>query len=432
MLQHVLAAVWIAEGHIPELDLAPQRLPVLPLGVEGVAVLLDDLRGVLNLRLFVHQIRHPLNGGLQRDEFRQIGGGHLDGVEDADGVGGKGRQSGQLQRLIQYHVAAPQQHDGHRHGAEEQHQRDKHRIEPGCPDAGVVHLPGETAEGVGGLLLRHQRLGGAGAGDALVEGSGDAGVQLTYLPVPVEDAVLEVPRQNGHHRNDGDDRQRQPPVQSQHGRKGPQHIEHRPQDIREVPCQHTGDAVGVAHDTGQQIPHRGHVIKGEGQGLQMVEQSPTHILAQIHLDVHGVPGEDHHRQGLHQNDRQIRQCIGQQPRQGVLFDKILDGVLLEQGQHHVHQSADAVEHQHGHEGAPIGPQERPQPLPDLPVEGLGIFLFVNGCHVRPPLPPAAPGRHSASECCRYPGRCRALPPAGHGSPAPPPGRRPAPECGRPA
>lgn len=66
MLQHVLAAVGIAEGHIPELDLAPQRLPVLPLGVEGVAVFLNDLRGVLNLRLFVHQVGYPLDGGLQR------------------------------------------------------------------------------------------------------------------------------------------------------------------------------------------------------------------------------------------------------------------------------------------------------------------------------------------------------------------------------
>ena len=432
VLQHVLAAVGIAEGHIPELDLAPQRLPVLPLGVEGVAVFLNDLRGVLNLRLFVHQVGYPLDGGLQRDELRQIGGGHLDGVEDADGIGGKGRQSGQLQRLIQHHIAAPQQHDRHRHGAEEQHQRDKHRIKPGCPDAGVVHLSGETAEGVGGLLLRHQRLGGACAGDALVEGAGDAGVQLTHLPVPVEDAVLKIPCQNGHHRHNGDNCQRQLPVQRQHGGKGTQHIEHCPQDIRKVPRQHTGDAVGVAHDTGQQIAHRGHVIKGEGQGLQVVKQCPTHILAQIHLDVHGVSGKGHHRQCLHHHHRQIRQCIGQQPRQGVLFDKILDGVLLEQGQHHVHQSADAVEHQHGDEGAPIGPQERPQPLPDPPVEGLSIFLFINGRHARSPLPPTAPGRRSASECCRYPGRCRAFPPVGRESPAPPPGRRPAPECGRPA
>ena len=90
MLQHVAAAVGIAEGHVPELDLAPDGLPVLPLGVEGVAVLLDDLRGVLNLGGLVHQVHDPLDGGLQGDELGDVGGGHLDGLENAHGIGGEG------------------------------------------------------------------------------------------------------------------------------------------------------------------------------------------------------------------------------------------------------------------------------------------------------------------------------------------------------
>ena len=110
-------------------------------------------------------------------------------------------------------------------------------------------------------------------------------------PVPPEDAVLEIPGEHRHHRHDDDDHQRQPPIQDQHGGKGPQHIEQRPQDIRQIPGHHAGNAVGIAHDPGQQISHGGHVVKGEGQGLQMMEQRPTHILAQIHLDVHGVSGQ---------------------------------------------------------------------------------------------------------------------------------------------
>ena len=207
-------------------------------------------------------------------------------------------EGGQLQQVIGDHIAAPQQHNGHGHGAGKQHQRDIHRVEPGRADAGVVHLAGQVPEGGHGLLLGAQGLGGFGAGDALVERAGDAGVQLPDLPVPAEDAVLEIPGEHRHHRHDDDDHQRQPPIQDQHGGKGPQHIEQRPQDIRQIPGHHAGNAVGIAHDPGQQISHGGHVVKGEGQGLEMVKQGPAHIPAHVHLNGHGVAGKGHHGQSL--------------------------------------------------------------------------------------------------------------------------------------
>ena len=380
VLQHVAAAVGIAEGHVPELDLAPDGLPVLPLGVEGVAVLLDDLRGVLNLGSLVHQVHDPLDGGLQGNELGDVGGGHLDGLENAHGIGGEGGKGGQLQQVVGDHIAAPQQHDGHGHGAGKQHQRDIHRVEPGRADAGVVHLAGQVPEGGHGLLLGAQGLGGFGAGDALVEGAGDAGVQLPDLPVPAEDAVLEISGEHRHHRNDDDDHQGQPPVQGQHGRKGAQHIEQGPEDIRHVPGDHAGDAVCIAHDPGQQIAHGGYVIEGEGQGLEMVEQGAAHIPAHVHLDGHGVAGEGHHGQGLQDDHQQIRQGEGYDAPEGIRLDEVADGVALEQGNGHVHQGAQAVEHQHPYKVPAEGPHKGGQPFPDAPVKGFCIIFLVEGSH----------------------------------------------------
>lgn len=93
-----------------------------------------------------------------------------------------------------------------------------------------------------------------GPGDALVEGPGDAGVQLGALSGSTGDAVLEIPGEHRHHRHDDDDHQRQPPIQDQHGGKGPQHIEQRPQDIRQIPGHHAGNAVGIAHDPVSRYP----------------------------------------------------------------------------------------------------------------------------------------------------------------------------------
>ena len=395
VLQYILAAVGIAEGYIPELDLAPQRLPIFLFGVEGIAVFGLHLRGVLHLGLLVQQVGDPLDGGLQGDELGDVGRRHLDGLEDAHRVAGKGRQGGQLQHLVQHQIAAPQQHDGHRHGAEKQYQRDVNGVEPGGPDAGILHLGGELVKSVAGLVLHHQGLGGLGAGDAFVKGAGDAGVQLAHLSVPVEDAVLEISGEHRHDGHDEDDHQGQLPVEQQHGNKAAAHVKQRPQNIGEVPGDHAGDAVGVAHDPGQQIAHRGHVVEGKGQGLQMVEQLIPHIPAHEHLDAHGVPGKGHHRQRLQHDDRQIGQGIGPQALQRASLDKIADGVPLEQRQYHVHQGAYAVEHQHSHKVQPVGPEEGRQPLPDPQVKGLCIVLFVKCGHYCSP-----PSRISARSSAR--------------------------------
>ena len=337
VLQHIVPAVGIAEGHVLELNLSLEGLPVLPLGVEGVSVFFYDLGGIGDLGLLIEQVGDPLDGRLEGNELRQVGRGDLNGFKDAHGIGDKDRQGGDIQRLLRRQVAPPQQHDGHRQGGEEQRQRNIHRVEPGGPHTGTPHGVGELPEALDALILNHQGFGRLGPGDTLVEGPGDLGVELAHLAVPVEDAGLEPARQRRHHRHDEDDHQRQPPVQGQHGCKTAQHIQHPPRHVRQVPCDVAGDAVGVVHHPGDEVAHWGDVVKGQGQGLQMAEEIPSHVPAQVHLHVHGPACKAHHHQRLQCNSPQIGRCVGRQAVQRPPLDKVADGVLLEQGKDHVHQ-----------------------------------------------------------------------------------------------
>ena len=70
MLQHVLAAVGIAEGDVLELDIAVERLPVFLLRVEGVAVFLRDFRRVAHIGLGLHELGEALDVDLHVDERR--------------------------------------------------------------------------------------------------------------------------------------------------------------------------------------------------------------------------------------------------------------------------------------------------------------------------------------------------------------------------
>ena len=72
VLQNVLAAVRIAEGHVLKFDVAVQRLPVFLLRMEGVAVDRLDLRRVAHLRLLVQKVGDALDGGLQGDKLRDV------------------------------------------------------------------------------------------------------------------------------------------------------------------------------------------------------------------------------------------------------------------------------------------------------------------------------------------------------------------------
>ena len=125
----------------------------------------------------------------------------------------------------------------------------------------------------------------------------------------------------------------------------------------------------------------------------MVEQGAAHIPAHVHLDGHGVAGEGHHRQGLQDDHQQIRQGEGYDAPEGIRLDEIPDGVALEQGNGHVHQGAQAVEHQHPHKVPAEGPHKGGQPFPDAPVKGFCIIFLVKGSHQA--FPPSSTSARSS-------------------------------------
>ena len=380
VLQHIVPAVGVAEGHVPELDVPLDRLPVLPLGVECVAVFLHHLGGVGDLGLFLQQAGDPLDGCLDGDELRQICRQVLDGLENVHGVGDERGQGGNVQHLPHRQVPAPEQHDGHRQGREKQRHGNIHRVEPRRPHRRAVHAAGELPEALDALVLDHQGFGGLGPGDSLVEGPGDLGVDFPHLPGPVENPGLEPARQRrheGHHQNH---HQGQLPVQQKHGGKGAGNVEQRVAKVHQAPGDVAGNAVGVVGNPGQQIAHRGNVVKGQGQGLQVLKQVLAQIPAHIHLNVHGLTGADHHNHALEQDGAQVNQHKGGQPLQRPRLDKVADGVLLEQGEAHVHQGGQGKKDNHAYDGPPEPGQNGQQALPNGPVKGLGIFFFVKGGH----------------------------------------------------
>ncbi len=93
------------------------------------------------------------------------------------------------------------------------------------------------------------------------------------------------------------------------------------------------------------------------------------------------------------NYQQIHQGEGNDAPKGVRLDKVPDGVALEQGNGHVHQGTQTVEHQHPHEVPAEGPHKGRKPPPDAPVKGFCIFFFVEGSHQA--FPPSSTSARSS-------------------------------------
>ena len=114
--------------------------------MEGVAVFFDDGLAVADVGLGVEQARDALYVRLEGDEFRKVLGQYLHRLEDADGVGDKGRERAQAQDPIQAHVPAAVEHDGHGQRGAEEDEGDVHGAELCGLHARVPRLAGERAE----------------------------------------------------------------------------------------------------------------------------------------------------------------------------------------------------------------------------------------------------------------------------------------------
>ena len=344
--EHVLLAVGIAEGDVLKLDVAADGLPVFADGMEAVAVAGDDLGRVDDEGLLVEQSGDALDVGLHADEVGEHAGQALDGLEDAHGIGEEGGERADHHAALGGDEAALHEHGGGREAGQARDERNVHGGQARGAHGAVLHLRGQGVKVATVLLFDDERLAGLGAHDALVVGAGDARVRVADAAVPGENAALE---QHGQHGDGGHDEQhdeREAQVEQGHGAKDAQHVEQRPDDVKEVPGDEAGDAVGVVHDAREDVAHGRHVVVGEGQALQVREARALHVAAQAHLDAHGAAGEAEHGERLHEDDAHAEQEVAADAVGGAADDEAVDGVALQQRQDDVDQRAHDVEREY--------------------------------------------------------------------------------------
>lgn len=95
------------------------RLPVLRLGKQRVAVFFNHLGRIGHVRSFVKQGAHALNIDLQGQNLRQQPGQVLDRLKYADGIGGEGGQGAKQHQMLMHHHPAAAEYDRRRQIAAE-------------------------------------------------------------------------------------------------------------------------------------------------------------------------------------------------------------------------------------------------------------------------------------------------------------------------
>ena len=357
VLQHVFRAVGVVEGHVLKGDVAKERLPVLPLGREGGAVLLHHFGAVGDFGLQLQQGGDPLDVGLGGDEVGDGAGQGLHRVGDAQGEVHKDGQLANANRAPQHHVAAAGEDKGHGQGGEEADDGHVHGVEQHRPHGGLPHAGGDFLEGGGVLVLDDQGLGGLGAGDALVVVAGDVRVDAPHLPVDFQNLFLEVQRQqgdDGHHHNH---QQGQLPVDGQHHRHRADDVGGAPEDVHQAPGEHRANLVGVAHHPGHNGAHRRGVVVGEGEALQVDKELLLQIPAQVHLHLQAQAGQEDGANHLDEHHGEVEHGKAEHALAGVGGDKGVHRVAGEQGVGDVAGGAGQHHHHQRQHFAPVGPEE---------------------------------------------------------------------------
>ena len=121
------------EAHIAELDIAFDGLPVFLFREKAVSVLLDNLRGIHHLGLFVQKAGDTLDVGLGGNELRQVPRHLLNRLEDAHCISREGRERTDQHGILKDLNAASREDDGRRQRAAEKHQWQINGVEPCRP-----------------------------------------------------------------------------------------------------------------------------------------------------------------------------------------------------------------------------------------------------------------------------------------------------------
>ena len=388
--EHGLLRV-VGKAHMLEADAARDALPVLPPGLDDVAVLLHHFRGVHHLDRRVDKTDDPLRRGLSALEVGEDGGELLDGVEEAGRVGDEGHQGTGRDLAdegvlgVQDALTAQIQSETGADGPQGDDQREERRVDQGRFDGGLAHAPGDLPELLGVLLLIDQRLSGHRSHDALVEGAGDAAVVLSRFPLVLEDRPLQKEGDDGQRRHHRQHQQRQLPVLDEHDDEAQERVAGGPEQVHHAPGHHLGEAAHVADHPGHEIPHGGLVVVGEGLVLELQKPVLPDVVGDGHLHLPAAGDEPQSAEALAEGEGHVRD--EEQPHAVALAgdDELVHGVVGEEGVEGVRQRHEE-EARDGHdEDLLIAPGVGVEPLPQLGVHPcVGEILFFLIAHAASP------------------------------------------------
>ena len=328
MLENVLVAVGVAEGHVFELDIAVQLLPVFLFGAERVAVLLHDLRRILHIGLCLHERGEALDVDLHVHKAGERLHEPLDRLHHALRIVHKhGERADEHHALARDDAAAPEDERERERGSE-RCCGNEDRAEVHRADADLFHVGGQLVEFLLHLILNDERFRRRRAGDALVEGAGDAGVFLAHLPVEEHELLLEVHGRDRHDRHDHEHAQCHLPVKDEHHNDGAHEICRMPHALGHAPGERARNAVGIGHDARVDIADAVLVEVGERKRLQMVEALALEIAADGQLQLARAEGGDIVGGRLREDDDDIRadEPAEQQSLLSILwYSRILHG-----------------------------------------------------------------------------------------------------------
>ncbi len=321
----------IAEGHVPQLDLAPQ----LP-GPQGI-------RHLLHLRHRVDDLEHALGGVHALGVPADGPGEKVQGPLELSHIAGKRDQQPQLDvRAADDHSAAHGPHqeaDGILHGAV---QRIEFVVIPGKVHLCRAHLAIVLLEAGHLLLLLAKSLHHPGSREVLVHLPFQAAVGPVPLPVIMPQMGHHPVADHHQHRHQDDGHQRKQGIQQEHDDDCSQYGPHIDEEIRDAVYQEAGNLLRV-------VGHPGHQAAGLPLGIEADGQPPhggEHLALQRshhrrcnprgqHALEHGQPLENHlcDDHGDDQNGQRSHEASGRQMQQRQ--------ELLVAGQHLIVQDGSA-------------------------------------------------------------------------------------------
>ena len=347
VLQHILFAVGIMEGHILKLNITLEGFPILLLGIKAVAVLFNDFGSILHIGPHGQQIGKTLNIDLGGNKVRNDIHQPPQWLHHTLGIG---HEYGERTDLFLGNMAALPQHNSQRHRRCQIHGTGKQAPEPGCLDAFCPH--GLRLFGKPGLhlVLDGQGLDSLGAGDAFVKVTGNAGIDLTNLPVDLDKLLLEEGKQDHQKGDNGQHHQGQLGIHDQHHKHHAYKIGDTPDAVYQCPGHEAADAGSIAHEPGMDVAHAILVEIGKRQGLQVLKTGLPQFLVHPHFNDHCQRAGNVVDYRLQDNGHQISNDEKNDGIKGTLADKVVQGIALVLGDHNIrHTAQQAKDHHHQHQ-----------------------------------------------------------------------------------